>query len=178
MNDQYIDLYSRNGFAGPATTLVRRQYAPDYNRVQGEYVPRRLETGQIAPGLFADPRALPVTLLEGSDVRLATWWRQDPTPFCIRNVDEDELHFVLSGTARLETDFGVLDLRPGDFVLIPRSVTYRLSRVDSLRALVVGTESRLQVDPDSAPVVLDVSCTSTRPPRSRTPSPGTGSTSW
>ena len=156
MNDQYIDLYSRNGFAGPATTLVRRQYAPDYTRVEGSYVPRRLETDLLGLESFTDPRALPVTLLEGGDVRLAAWWRQDPTPFCIRNVQQDELHFVLSGTARLETDFGVLDLRPGDFVLIPRAVTYRLSRVDALRELIVGTESRLQVEPDAVPVVLNV----------------------
>ncbi|MEO3826411.1 hypothetical protein [Actinomadura sp. B10D3] len=156
MNDQYIDLYSRNGFAGPATTLVRRQYTPDYTRVEGDYVPRRLETGLLDPEYFTDPRALPVTLLEGGDVQLAAWWRQDPTPFCVRNVQQDELHFVLSGTAVLETDFGVLDLRPGDFVLIPRAVTYRLAQVDGLRELIVATGSRLLVEPDSMPVVLNV----------------------
>ena len=156
MNDQYVDLYSRNGFAGPATTLVRRQYAPDYVRVEGTYVPRRLETSLLTPESFTGPRALPVTLLEGGDVRLDVWWRQEPTPFCIRNVQQDELHFVLAGAARLETDFGVLDLRPGDFVLIPRAVTYRLSQVDALRELIVATESRLQVEPDAVPVVLNV----------------------
>jgi homogentisate 1,2-dioxygenase len=156
MNDQIVDVYSRNGFAGPATTLVRRQYAPDYTRVEGSYVPRRLETSLLGLDSFTDPRALPVTLLEGGDVQLAAWWRQEPTPFCLRNVQQDELHFVLSGTARLETDFGVLDLRPADFVLIPRAVTYRLSQVDALRELIVATASRLTVEPDSVPVVLNV----------------------
>lgn len=34
-----IDLYTRNGFAGPMATLVRAQYAPTHTRVSGTYPP-------------------------------------------------------------------------------------------------------------------------------------------
>jgi homogentisate 1,2-dioxygenase len=153
---------------------VRRQYSPEYRRAEGSYVPRRLETNLLDPQSFADPRSLPVTLLEGNYVRLSAWWRLTPTPFCLRNVREDELHFVLSGTARLETDFGVLDLRPGDFVLLPRAVTYRMAQVNELRELIVATDSRLQVEPDSVPVVLNVDLHLDAPAPFAEPEPGRG----
>jgi homogentisate 1,2-dioxygenase len=151
-----IDLYSRNGFVGPATTLVRRQYAPEYKRVEGSYVPRRFNTSQLDPHVFTAPRALPLPLLEGDGVELCAWWRDQPTPFSIRNVHDDELHFVVSGTATLETDFGMLDIHPGDFILIPRAVSYRLAAVEALRELIVSTKSWLRVEPDLVPGVLNV----------------------
>ncbi|MBO0830368.1 MAG: homogentisate 1,2-dioxygenase [Actinobacteria bacterium] len=157
MNQQpNIDLYTRNGFAGPATTLVRRQYAPGYTRVEGSYVPRRFNTSRLDPHVLTAPRALPLPLLEGDGVQVCAWWRNQATEFAIRNVHHDELHFVLSGRATLETDFGALDVRPGDFVLIPRAVSYRLTGVEALRELIVSTRTWLRVEPEVVPAVLNV----------------------
>ena len=41
------------------------------------------------------------------------------------NGDGDDLHYVFSGAATLESPFGDLDVAAGDYVLVPRSVVHR-----------------------------------------------------
>ncbi|SFO50186.1 homogentisate 1,2-dioxygenase [Pseudonocardia ammonioxydans] len=156
------DLFTRNGFEGPASLLVRQQYTPTYRKVSGSYAPRRLEPWNSlteAP----DPRDLPVTILRGPRVRIEVWNRDHDTPFAVRDVHHDQLIYVLDGHARLETDFGVLDLDPLDAVLLSRSVSFRLTRVRSLQTLIVATESTLHLKPSNA-AVLDPSAIDTPRP--------------
>ncbi|GEL20631.1 AraC family ligand binding domain-containing protein [Pseudonocardia asaccharolytica] len=152
-----IDLYTRNGFAGPMATIARAQYSPPYTRVQGSYAPRRFDVYDVADAAFAESRALPVAVLKGAGVTVEVARRSEPTAFAVRNVLADELHYVLEGAGELHTDFGVLQVRAGDFVLLPRAVTYRYARIDSpLREMIVVTDSQLAVDPENAPGVLNV----------------------
>lgn len=152
-----VELYTRNGFAGPMATLLRSQYSPAYTRVRGSYAPRRLDLPAVGHSAFAGPRALPVAVLEGGGVTVEVSRRREPAPFALRNVLADELHYVLAGSARLETDFGSLDVRPGDFVLLPRAVTYRVASVSAeLHEIIVASSSELRLDPQNAPGVLNV----------------------
>ncbi|MDT0442957.1 cupin domain-containing protein [Streptomyces johnsoniae] len=152
----HLDLYTRNGFTGPATPIVRAQYPPPYSRVHGSYAPHRMEVGALVTGWPPEPRALPVPLLAGEGVSVEAARREVPMPFALRNVRADELHYVLRGQARLETDHGVLDVRAGDFVLLPRAVTYRFGAVaEPLEEIVVVTEDRLTLRTDDDPEVLD-----------------------
>ena len=43
----------------------------------------------------------------------------------VRNGGTDELHFVYAGGGRLESLFGVLDYREGDYVYVPKGTTHR-----------------------------------------------------
>lgn len=147
-----MDLYTRNGFAGPSTIMVRRQYTPAYARVVGDYKPYRLEAWQSQPDA-ADPRALPVTLLRSPTVRLEVWQRTEDTPFAVRDVHHDQVFYVLDGRARLETDFGVLDLEPMDMVRIPRSVALRLVDVRELHLVVLATANPVNVNPENDAVL-------------------------
>jgi homogentisate 1,2-dioxygenase len=137
--------------------LIRSQYSPAYTRVRGRYAPHRLDLPAIADAAFADPRALPIAVLEGTDVSIEVSRRREPAPFAQRNVLADELHYVLAGSARLETDFGDLEVRDGDFVLLPRAVTYRVSSVSTeLHEIIIASASELTLDPQNAPGVLNV----------------------
>jgi homogentisate 1,2-dioxygenase len=152
-----IDLYTRNGFVGPMATLVRSQYAPPYKRVVGNYTPQRFSVLDVPDSAFTDPRGFPVPLLAGDGVSIETARRTQDMPFAVRNVLADELHFIYSGSARLETDFGELDVVPGDFVVIPRAVTYRIREVSGeLVEAVIVTPSQLLIEPENAPGVLNV----------------------
>lgn len=58
-----------------------------------------------------------------------------------RNADASDLFFCHSGSATLESPFGALSVVAGDYVLVPRGVTYRwgtqgayLLRIESLRS--------------------------------------------
>lgn len=140
------DLFTRNGFEGPASLLVRGQYTPAYKRVSGDYAPRRLNVWETHPDAD-DPRALPVAVLDSPRVRFEVWNRSVDTPFALRDVHHDQVVYVLEGRARLETDFGILDLKPMDTVLLSRAVTFRLTEVDDLKLLIVGTENALHFKP-------------------------------
>lgn len=152
-----IDLYTRNGFAGPMATIVRTQYSPAYTGVEGTYAPHRLDVHDLSAAAFTDSRALPVAILEGDGVSVEVARRSEPTAFAMRNVLADELHYVLEGQGRIETDFGVLDVRAGDIIVLPRAVTYRYGAIASpLHEIIVVTASELKVDPENAPGVLNV----------------------
>jgi homogentisate 1,2-dioxygenase len=151
-----IELYSRNGFAGPNTTIVRAQYLPRFARARGTYVPRRFHTWELADSAFADPRALPVSILQGAGISIEVSRHGSPQTFGYMNAWADELHYVISGRAQLDTQVGTLDVRPGDLVLIPRGVSYRWGTVvEQLREVIVATESELRLDPADAPGTLN-----------------------
>ena len=154
-----VDLYTRNGFAGPATGIVRTQYTPGYTRVEGDYAPRRLDVWKWQSAEEAGARSMPTTILDGGDVRLDVWSPRADTAFALKDVRHDQFFFVLAGTARLETDFGVLDLAPLDMVKVPRSVAYRLRRVQDLQLVVVVSAQAQTIQPENAAVLntaLDV----------------------
>lgn len=153
----YVDLYTRNGFEGPTATVIRSQYTPSYTRVRGTYAPYRFSAADLDVSAYADPRALPVAILEGAGVSVELAYRAESTQCAFRNVLADEVHYILEGQALLDTDFGHLELRSGDFVLLPRAVTYRFASVDeAVRELILVTESELSLDPQNAPGVLNV----------------------
>ncbi|MGK5532423.1 hypothetical protein [Streptomyces sp. URMC 129] len=152
----HVEFYTRNGLAGPAASVHRDQYTPPYTRVRGNYAPHRVNLNHLADDVWHERRGLPVPVLTGEGVSIESSWRVEPMPFALRNVTADELHFVLRGSARLETDFGVLDLRAGDFVLLPRAVTYRLTAVtQALHEIIVVTDEALAFRTDDRPRVLD-----------------------
>ena len=45
--------------------------------------------------------------------------------YFFRNGEHDECVFVHEGSGTLETTFGTLSYRDGDYVMIPRGTTYR-----------------------------------------------------
>lgn len=130
------DHFTRNGFAGPASNIVRGQYTPAYTRVEGDYRPLRFDISDWKTADDADARGLPLAVLDGDDVRVEMWRRETDTPFAFKDVQHDLVFYVLGGSARLETDFGVLDLVPHDMVKLARSVAIRLRAVNDLRLMV------------------------------------------
>ena len=64
-------------------------------------------------------------VLGNNDVRIAyVVTGTDPSPL-YRNAIGDECVYVESGTGTVETVFGVLTYRAGDYVIVPRATTHR-----------------------------------------------------
>ena len=63
-------------------------------------------------------------VLGNGDVRLSYVVAGRPSPW-YRNAVGDECCFVESGRGRVETVLGLLEVEPGDFVVIPRSTNHR-----------------------------------------------------
>ncbi len=64
-------------------------------------------------------------LLANDDVRMSYAIATTPSPL-YRNAIGDECLYVESGTLRLESVFGALELHPGDYAIVPTSVIHRL----------------------------------------------------
>ncbi|MFF0816200.1 homogentisate 1,2-dioxygenase [Rhodococcus sp. NPDC003318] len=78
-----------------------------------------------------------ITVLANSDVRLAYVVADAESPlYC--NAIGDEVVYIESGTARLETIFGAIDVTQGDNVVVPRATIHRwIPTSDELRAYIV-----------------------------------------
>ncbi len=86
-------------------------------------LPRHLRTSKLDTG-SADPITGRQLLLANDDVRISYAVADRPSPL-YRNAVGDECTYVESGSATVETVFGALTARPGDYVLLPTSTTHR-----------------------------------------------------
>lgn len=83
-------------------------------------------------------------LMGNSDVTLGVARPTDAMNYYYRNADNWEVLFIHEGTGQLESIFGWLDFRPGDYVVIPVGTTYRL-HFD-------GADNRLLVIESATPI--------------------------
>lgn len=135
----YEEMFTRGGFAGAFSAFYHRYPITAAQEVRatsrGHAVPRADE-GEVDPlkrrlyqsgelvagGTLLDCR---VPLLHNRDV--AVYFAR-PTASCdvyFANGDGDELWFVQEGEGALESPCGMLDVRAGDYVFVPRSLQHR-----------------------------------------------------
>lgn len=136
---------SRQGFFGPVAMIYRTDGPNEILRVEGTLHPRRLvDTARLEPPDQTDPRGVPEILLANADVSIAISRRAQAMPFAYRNTDGDLLYFVHEGSGSFATEFGQLAYEPGDYVLIPKAVTFALNPTsDACRLLVIESRAPL-----------------------------------
>ncbi|WP_062895960.1 homogentisate 1,2-dioxygenase [Mycobacterium avium] len=83
-------------------------------------------------------------ILGNSDVRISYVVARTDSPL-YRNAIGDEIVFVESGGGVVETVFGALTVRAGDYVLLPRATTHRWlpEAANALRAYVIEASSHI-----------------------------------
>src|SRR5260370_35704748 len=120
----YEDEPGRKGFYGKTAHLYHAHPPTGWIRFEGKLRPHCFDLNNLAPSDLTDPCGAPVAFLGNDDVKLYVSRRAHPMPFYYRNADGDELLFVHRGEGVIETDFGPLAFERGDYVVIPRPVTY------------------------------------------------------
>jgi homogentisate 1,2-dioxygenase len=118
--------HGRKGFYGKSAHLYHRHPPTGWIRFEGKLRPHCFDCNRLEPSDQTDPRGNPIPFLGNDDVRLYVSRRSAPMPFYYRNADGDELVFVHRGAGTVETDFGPLAFQKGDYLVIPRAVTYRI----------------------------------------------------
>jgi homogentisate 1,2-dioxygenase len=145
-SELFQHMYTRKGFFGAYANLYKTQSPGEPIRWDPRLGPASVDVAEARPTDLDDPRGQPLSLLTNGDVTVSVSRRGQPMPFCWRNVDADELYFIHRGPARFETEFGLLDAEPGDFVYLPRNVVYRLvPRSDDTLHLILETQSMLEI---------------------------------
>jgi homogentisate 1,2-dioxygenase len=118
--------HGRKGFSGKASHMYHANPPTGWIRFEGKLRPHCIDCNNLTPSDQRDAKGSPVAFLGNNDVKLYVSRRTEPMPFYYRNADGDELYFVHRGEGVMETDFGPLDFEKGDYIIIPRAVTYRV----------------------------------------------------
>lgn len=152
----YEELMGEEGFSSDSSLLYHRHLPCAMVDSATWTVPNQavtpnhpLRPRHLRPHLMPDDGTDVVTgrrlLLGNDDVRLSYVVAGEDSPL-YRNAVGDELVYLESGGARVETVFGPLDARAGDYVLIPRSTTHRWLPCGPkpLRALVVEATGHIR----------------------------------
>jgi homogentisate 1,2-dioxygenase len=105
---------------------------------------RHFLTRKLSPG--GDPIDGRQYLLVNEDVAIGICMPTEPMDYFFRNGDGDELLFVHEGEGRVETVFGTLSYRPGDYIVIPVGTTYRLiTSSERTRYLVIESTGEITI---------------------------------
>ncbi|GAA1563785.1 homogentisate 1,2-dioxygenase [Dactylosporangium maewongense] len=135
----YEELMGEEGFSSDSSLLYHRNIPsaiveaapwelPDLRLLTNHPLrPRHLRLHNLFPG-EEWKRHDPVTgrrlVLGNADVRISYVVAGEPSPL-YRNALGDELVYIESGEATVETVFGALPARAGDYVILPRATTHR-----------------------------------------------------
>ena len=96
---------------------------------------RHLKTAAMKPG--GDPISGRRMLLVNSDVRMGVVIPTEEQTYFYRNGEGDELLFIHEGEGVLETSFGNLPYRRGDYLVIPIGTTYRVNTNNTATKMMV-----------------------------------------
>lgn len=133
----YEELMGNKGFSGPSSLfyhlkrpttvtstrlLTRLGYEADADETLRL---RHFRLGQLERGGSATLDRHPV--LFNRDVAILMAAPDESDQHFFKNAQGDELFFVAEGSGQLETICGTLRYRPGDYLVIPRGITYKLS---------------------------------------------------
>ncbi|MEZ4399235.1 MAG: homogentisate 1,2-dioxygenase [Kofleriaceae bacterium] len=133
--------YAREGFFGEYAHLYRTHPPVAWTRIEGPLRPRAYDLRELPAG--ADYLASRHLVLANADVKIRFATVATAAPYLFRNADADELLFVHAGAGRLETDFGPLAYRAGDYLQIPRGTLHRLAPTSATALVVVEAASAI-----------------------------------
>ncbi|VWX59283.1 homogentisate 1,2-dioxygenase [Sphingorhabdus sp. 109] len=142
MSEEHI---SREAFFGPASMIYHGKPARAPKRVEGSL---NLRMAKIADFKVSDEDSetgLPTLMLHNDEVRISLSRRTADMPFLIRNVDADTLIYVQQGSGTFATEFGPLSYSDGDYIYIPKGVSYRQMPATQTVALVVESIAPINI---------------------------------
>ena len=147
------ELMGEEGFSSDSSLLYHRGVPsaitdsqvwelPDQSRTPNHPLkPRHLRLHDLETGTCpVEGRRM---VLGNNDVRIGyVVTGTDPSPL-YRNAIGDECVFVEAGTGTVETVFGVVSYRPGDYVLVPRATDHRWVPAEASRLYAIESNSHI-----------------------------------
>jgi homogentisate 1,2-dioxygenase len=128
------EVFGTEGFSGresilyhtfPPTRVSRIEPRPDVTFERWEpgcHSHHHFLTGQLEPA--GDPITGRRALMANDDVTVGLAQPTEAMSYFYRNARADEIVFVHEGRGRLRSILGNLDYGPGDYLIVPRGVTY------------------------------------------------------
>lgn len=138
----YEEEHGRQGFFGRATHLYHQNPPTGWKDIQGPCRPQAFNLLEI-PVLSDSWQASFV--LENEDVKVGFLKPTGEMKYFFRNADGDTTYFIHQGEGTLETDFGPLSYRVGDYLVLPKGTTHRFNASDNNHHILV-IESRAEIN--------------------------------
>ncbi len=114
----------KEGFFGPATHFYHQNPPTGWSDFEGPLRPRAFDANKFDYDGSSPWNAIGMLKNAHCDVR---FWKTDKAmDHLVRNADGDDVLFIHEGEGFIFTDFGRLDYRDGDYILIPRSTMWRI----------------------------------------------------
>ncbi len=150
------ELMGEEGFSSDSSLLYHRGVPsaivdsqvwelPDQTRTPNHPLkPRHLKLhGLFEDGVTADPVTGRRLVLGNNDVRISYVVADAGESPYYRNAIGDECVYVESGTGVVETVFGALSYRTGDYVVVPRATTHRWLPAEPCRLYAIEANSHI-----------------------------------
>jgi homogentisate 1,2-dioxygenase len=143
------DELGRGGFTGRTASMYRRNDPTAYRSV-GPLRPIDVLSSELKPSDAGDAAGTPMLMFSNADASVLLSRRSEPMPHFVRYVDGDLLLFVHNGSGLLETEFGPLRYREGDWVYIPKACTFRQVPDQESTWLMIQATDEFRVPPPGA----------------------------
>ena len=142
----YEELVSREGFSSIYSNLYHLQRPTKILKV-GELIKHELVkagTKHRARHIITskldtagDAISARIPLFFNSDIIISVATVSANMDYSYRNGSADELFYIQYGEGNLDTNFGRLPVKAGDYVVIPRGVIWQMNPKDTIRILVI-----------------------------------------
>ena len=122
----YEEEHGRETFFGRASHLYRTHPPTAWTRIEGPLRPRAINVNEMKPEDMTEPDAGWQLIAGNEDVRLYVSRRSKPMPYFLRDSDGDVCYFVHEGSGTIESDYGPLKYKAGDYLIMPKGTTHRV----------------------------------------------------
>ncbi|MCA1727797.1 MAG: homogentisate 1,2-dioxygenase [Actinobacteria bacterium] len=122
----YEEEHGREAFDGRASHLYRTHLPTAWVRIDGPLQPRAYDLNGVKPADMTEASGDWQRILWNEDVAIHVSRRREAMPYFLRDADGDLCYFVHHGAGLLETDYGPLRYRAGDFLVLPKGTTHRI----------------------------------------------------
>jgi len=119
------------------TEIKRDEWVPD------QHAHRHFKTAEVKPE--GDEITGRRVLMWNNDVEISLCRPATQMDYFFRNGEGDEVIFVHEGSGTLQTTFGDVPYKEGDYIVVPRGTTYRFDPVGAQRYLVFETPGLIEI---------------------------------
>ncbi len=153
----------KEGFFGPASHMYHPRPPTGWTSFEGPLKPRAFDTTRFEDGSLSPWEAR--VLLGNRSVQVRFWKLPASMQELVRNSDGDELLFIHEGSGDLYCDYGHLQVRVGDYVMLPRGTMWRIDTEAPMQILLIEASNDSYRLPDKGllgphaifdPAMLDV----------------------
>lgn len=136
----------KEGFFGPAAHLYHKHPPTAWTSFEGPLQPRAFDTTKW--NHTGDRPWDAKTLLSNAHCKVAFWQARAAMDRLARNSDGDHLLFVHNGSGDFYCDFGRLEYRDGDYIMIPRGTMWRIEPKETTDLLLIEASNGSYKLPD------------------------------